>query len=79
MQRKLIMIYAHVATPDHRQIHYMKVSNKSFENLAKFKYLRMRITNKDPIHEKIRNTKCQEMFVNMLFRIFCLLPAILKK
>jgi uncharacterized protein YxeA len=37
------MFMSHHQTKGH---HYIKVTNKSFENVAKFKYLRMMATNK---------------------------------
>jgi hypothetical protein len=38
-----------------KQNYYIKVANKSFENVAKFKYLGMKLTNQNYIHEKIKS------------------------
>jgi hypothetical protein len=45
--------------------HSIKVSNISFENEAKFKYLGMTVTEQNLIHEQIRKIKFGE----------CLLPC----
>jgi hypothetical protein len=38
------------------QNHYIKVANKSFEYVAKFKYLGTALTNRDCIYEEINNS-----------------------
>jgi hypothetical protein len=40
----------YIFIPHHQaaeQNHYIKIANKSFENVAKFRYLGMRVTNKN--------------------------------
>jgi hypothetical protein len=39
-----------------RQSNYIRVANKSFEKVAKFKYLRSTLTDKNCIHEEIRSS-----------------------
>jgi hypothetical protein len=45
---------------------YIKATDKSFENLAKVKYLRMIVTNQNCIYEEIKSR------LNLHFRIFSL-------
>jgi hypothetical protein len=33
---------------------YIKIANKSFENMAKFRYLRTMLTNKNYVHEEMK-------------------------
>jgi hypothetical protein len=37
------------------QSNYIRVANKSFENVAKFKYLEATLTDQNCIHEEIRS------------------------
>jgi hypothetical protein len=36
------------------QNHYTKVANKTFENVAKYKYLGLKLTNQNIVHEEIK-------------------------
>jgi hypothetical protein len=37
------------------QNHNIKITNRSFENMAKFRYLGMEVTNKNLIHEEMKS------------------------
>jgi hypothetical protein len=37
------------------QNHYMKIANRSFENVAQFTYLGAKVTNQNLIHEEIKS------------------------
>jgi hypothetical protein len=41
--------------PDSGQIQDVRIANESFENVAKFKYLGMTLTNKNNIHDEIKS------------------------
>jgi len=36
--------------------HNIKITNKSFENVAKFKYFRMTLTNQNSLHKEVIST-----------------------
>jgi len=38
------------------QSYNIKVTNKSFENVAKFEFFRMTVTNQNYIHEEIKSS-----------------------
>jgi hypothetical protein len=58
------------------QNYYIKVTNKSFENLAVFIYLGMIVINQNCIHEEMKSSlfNLQAVLATMQFRILCLSP-----
>jgi transcriptional regulator NrdR family protein len=53
------------------QSNYIRVANKSFEKMAKFKYLGATLTDQNCIHKEIRS-RLNLGTTTMQFRIFCL-------
>jgi hypothetical protein len=49
------------------QKHRIKIVNRSFENMAKFKYLGTTLTDQNYMHEEIKS----RTLATILFRIFC--------
>jgi hypothetical protein len=54
------------------QNHNIKIANRSFENVAQFKYLGRKITNKNFIHEEIKcklnsRNACYNLVRNIIF------------
>jgi hypothetical protein len=41
--------------PNSGQIQNIRIANESFENVAKFKYLRTTLTNQNDIHDEIKS------------------------
>jgi hypothetical protein len=54
------------------QSNYIRVANKSFEKVAKFKCLEATLTDQNCIHEEIRSRLNSGMLATMQCRIFCL-------
>jgi hypothetical protein len=64
-------VYADVSSPESRANLYIKVANKCFENVAKFRYLGTTVTNQNLIHEEIKSRSisgnaCYYSFENLL-------------
>jgi hypothetical protein len=47
-------VYVAVSSPECKENHDIKIANRSFENLAQFKYLGTTITNQNLIQEEIK-------------------------
>jgi hypothetical protein len=56
------------------QNYNIKVANKFFRHIPKFRYLAMTVTDQNYIHEEIRS----RMLATVQFRIFCLPASSLK-
>jgi hypothetical protein len=48
-------LYRRLGGPQRRDIIITKIANKSFENMAQFKYLGMKVTNQNLIQEEIKS------------------------
>jgi hypothetical protein len=70
MKAKYMLMSHHQTTG---QNHNIKTANRSFENVAKFKYLEMIVTYQNLIEEEI-----MVMFASIQFGNFCLLVCYLK-
>jgi hypothetical protein len=53
------------------QKHSIKIANRSFEVVAKFKYLRTTLTDQNCMHEKLRTEQIRGMLATIRFRVFC--------
>jgi hypothetical protein len=53
------------------QKHSIKVVNRSFEDVAKFKYLRTTLTDHNCMHEEIKSRLNSGMLATIRFRVFC--------
>jgi hypothetical protein len=59
------------------QNHNIKIANRSFQNMAKFKYLRKRVTNHKLTNEEMMKSNLSNACY-IKFRTFCLLVYCLK-
>jgi hypothetical protein len=60
------------------QNHYMKVANKSFESVAKLRYLESKETHQNPLTRKLGSYEVRIMLATMQTRIFFLLVRYLE-
>jgi hypothetical protein len=56
------------------QTHSIKIANRSFEDVAKFRYLGTTLTDKNCMHKEIKSSLNLGVLATIQFSIFCL-PA----
>jgi hypothetical protein len=64
------MIMSHHPNSGHNQ--NVRIGSELFENVAKFKYLGMTLTNQNDIHDEIKSRLNSGMLAIIQSRIFCL-------
>jgi hypothetical protein len=64
---KYMIMSCHLNSGQNQNI---RITNKSLENVAKFKYLGMTLTNKNDIHDEIKSRLNLEMLVIIQSKIF---------
>jgi hypothetical protein len=57
------------------QIRYIKIGNRSFENVSQFTYLGTTVTNQNLIQEEIKRRLNSVMHATIRCRTFCLLAC----
>jgi hypothetical protein len=53
-------------------MHSIKRVNRSFEYVAKFRYLGTTLTDQNCMHEEINKDQIEEVLAGFRFRVFCL-------
>jgi hypothetical protein len=75
-EKNMYMLLSHHQNA--RQNHDIKTANRSFENMAQFRYLGTTVTNQNLIQEEIKKRLILVMLATIQSRTFCLLVCCLK-